>query len=371
MAVFLALSMLAASHHPVATSTRCSPRREVITVTLGDFLSRGEIARPPKGTPTHALAILFGGSDVADLDSAIVDGEGHVIARPMGQVAARLACAGIASLRYNKRFVTSTTSVDRVRFDRLNGTDLAADGQSALARARIAPDLAGLPTALIGWSEGSTVAMEVAHREPSIRAVVLLAPVVASPAVTAQVQYARIGRPYLRRYAIKGGLDSNAVSRAKAGPGGVLAQIFVHMFEGFRPGERLNPLLDTNHDGRITFDEADPIIASWYADTPNGGLGIDATGRALPGLEDSWRANSPPVFILQGRNDAMIDPGRVTKFVVAHSNNPKIALRLYSSLGHGLGFARSPIEDGLRPIANRPLLDMAQWLLAKFSAEGR
>ena len=97
----------------------------------------------------------------------------------------------------------------------------------------------------------------------------------------------RIGRPYLMRYAAGGALDAGAIARAKSGSGGVLAQIFVRMFKGFRPEETVNPLLDTNNDGKISFAEADPIIASWYADTLDSGLGMSASGRALPGVAAS------------------------------------------------------------------------------------
>ena len=87
----------------------------------------------------------------------------------------------------------------------------------------------------------------------------------------AQAQYGRIGKPYLIRYATNDALDADAIARADAGPGGELAHIFVRMFRGFRPGEKINPLLDTNKDGRISFTEADPILASWYADDADSG----------------------------------------------------------------------------------------------------
>ena len=42
----------------------------------------------------------------------------------MRQVADRLACAGFVSLRCNKRYVTGPTTVDRTKFDALNGSVL-------------------------------------------------------------------------------------------------------------------------------------------------------------------------------------------------------------------------------------------------------
>ena len=132
----------------------------------------------------------------------------------------------------------------------MTGSDLADDGRAALKLVRARPTLAPLPVVLVGWSEGSTVAMAVSAVDTAVDAVVLMAPVIEASAATAQRQYPRIGRPYLMRYAAGGALDAGAIARAKSGSGGVLAQIFVRMFKGFRPEETVNPLLDTNNDLR-------------------------------------------------------------------------------------------------------------------------
>lgn len=356
LAIILGLSPL-----PVLAQ-ECALQREAVSIRLADFDSPGEIARPPVGTRLRGIAVLFAGSDIADLDGTIVDDQDKIVSQPLRQVADWLACAGFASIRYNKRYVIGATTADRSRFDRLNGVDLAADGRRALALARSRADLANLPTILVGWSEGTTVAMAVAHDEPSVRAIVLMAPVIKSMAATVGQQYLRVGRPYLTRYAAGGSLDAEAIARADAGPGGVLAHIFVRMFRGFRPGERINPLLDTNKDGRITFAEADPIIAEWYADAPNGGLGMAATGRALPGLAALFDNHAPPVLILQGLNDAMVDPQDATRFAHEARSTNRVTLRRYPGLGHSLGSAKSRFEDALLPIDRKPLDDMAKWL---------
>lgn len=142
----------------------------------------------------------------------------------------------------------------------------------------------------------------------------------------AQQHYSSIGRPYLQRYSVGGALEANAIAQSEAGPGGVLAHIFVRMFKGFRPRETINSLLNTNGGGKISFDQADPIIASWYADTPDSGLGMAGSHRALKGVSAAFRVNS------------------------------------YVGLGHSLGPAQSAIEDELLPIAAQPLDDMAVWL---------
>lgn len=361
LAAFTALSLASILPTPAGAAT-CRPTRESVTIRLADFDSPAEIETPPPGIPVRAVAVLFAGSDVADMDGTIVDALDRPVSRPLRQIADRLACSGIASIRYNKRYVTGPYTVDRVRFDRLNGTDLAADGRAALALARARPAFAQLPAVVVGWSEGSTVAMAVAAEAPLVRAIVLVAPVIDSMAASVQRQYQRIGRPYLQRYALAGSLDAEAIARADAGPGGVLAHVFVRMFRGFRPGERVNPLLDANRDGGISFAEADPVIAGWYADRPDGGLGIAATGRALRGVAAASAASTAPILILQGENDAMVDPALATAFAAEPRNVSRVTLRRYRRLGHSLGPTRSAAEDALLPMAAEPLDEMARWL---------
>jgi uncharacterized protein len=328
-------------------------------------MSPAELVSPPVAMPHRGVLVLFQGSDVADMDGAIEGANGAIVSRPMRQIAEHLACAGFVSLRYNKRFVTGPTTVDRAKFDLLNGADFAADGRRALAFVMSRKDLSELPVGLVGWSEGTTVAMAVGASEPSVRAMVLIAPVVESSARVAQAQYGRIGKPYLMQFATNGALDAEAIARANAGPGGDLAQIFVRMFRGFRPGERFNPLLDTNSDGRISFAEADPIIASWYADGPGSGLGMSSTDRSLKGVADAFTPTTAPLLFLQGTNDSMISPAAAQAFAARPNARKRVTLVSYKGLGHSLGRAPTAQEDALLPMTDKPLTDMAVWLKQK------
>ncbi|WP_242137655.1 alpha/beta hydrolase [Sphingomonas sp. TREG-RG-20F-R18-01] len=345
-----------------ARASDCAPRRQLAQLPLPGFSSAAEVEMPPAGVAARGVLILFAGSDVADMDGAIAGVGGTIVSRPMLQVADRLACAGFVSFRYNKRYVSGPTTVDRAKFDQLNGVDLAADGRAAIAFVRGRSDLRDLPLGLVGWSEGTTVAMAVAAGDRSVRGLVLMAPVVESPARVAQAQYLRIGKPYLERFAVDGALDGDAIARADAGPGGDLAHVFVRMFKGFRPGERVNPLLDGNADGRVTFAEADPVIASWYVDSPNSGLGMSSTARALRGVADAFPATDAPILILQGMDDSMIDPGAAITFVHQPTVRQRVKLIAYPKLGHSLGEVASAQNDTLPPVAAQPLDDMAAWL---------
>ena len=134
-ATIVAVLALFPTAHAQAAAT-CALKREAATIPLSDFQSPAEIVTPPEGIPKRGLLVLFAGSDVADMDGAIVGPEGAIVSRPMRQVADRLACAGFASLRFNKRYVSGATTVDRNKFDTLDGADLVADGRAALAFAR-------------------------------------------------------------------------------------------------------------------------------------------------------------------------------------------------------------------------------------------
>ena len=344
-----------------ALAAPCIPQRETVTLALPGFASPGEIVTPPRGAPVRGLLVLFPGSDIADLDGAVVGTDDVIVSRPIQQVANRLACAGFVTLRYNKRFVTGPTSADRAKFDALSGADFASDGRTALAFLRARPALSGLPVGLVGWSEGTTVAMAVGNSQPEVRALVLMAPVVAPSAQVTQLQYARIGKPYLLRYATGGALNAAAIARADGGDGGILAHLFVRMYRGFAPGERVNPLLDTNKDGKISFAEADPIIASWYADDPASGLGAASTARALSGIAAAFTPTTPPILILQGLHDSMIGPEAAQAFA-RQQPRQRVRLITYPGLGHSLGHAATAQRDGLLPVAKLPLDDMARWL---------
>jgi pimeloyl-ACP methyl ester carboxylesterase len=354
-------SLMIAISHPAA-ATACVPVRQTVSLPLPGFDSPAEIVTPPAGMARRGALVLFPGSDVADRDGAIEGVGGKIVSRPMLQIAGRLACAGYVSFRYNKRFVTGPTSVDRAKFDALNGVDFAADGKTALNFVRSRAGIGKLPLGLVGWSEGTTTAMAVASNDSTVRTIVLIAPVVDTAAHVAQAQYGRIGRPYLMRFATDGALDADAIARADAGPGGDLAHIFVRMFRGFRPGKRVNPLLDRNGDGRIAFAEADPVIASWYADGPDSGLGMSSSSRALRGVSDAFAATTARILILQGMNDSMIDPAAARAFVARSDVRQRVTMILYPELGHSLGRAESAQNDSLLPMESKPLDDMAKWL---------
>lgn len=354
--------MIAAALAATAQAAPCMPQVEQLTLTLGNAPSRAEIVRPQRGHP-KAIMVLIHGSDVADLDNSIVGPGGTIVSTPLKDVARAMACAGIATIRYDKRFVSGPEKVDREAFDKANLNDFLADAVVALDAAKQRPDLRAVPELAFGWSEGTTVAAALAVKRRSIKGAIFQAPVVVSFVKSLQGDYPRVGAPYMLRYAADGSVDAAAIARAAAGPGGVITQIYVKMFKGFAPNETLNPLLDGNHDGRIDIaSEATPVIKGWFADGPGGGLSIYASGAALPGIRSQLASINGPVLVLQGEADGAIDADDARALKAAAL--PGVTVRLYPGLGHTLGRSASPIEDHFAPIAPAPLRDMVNWAVA-------
>ena len=359
MRVFLTLLGLICQLLPETVSATCQPVRERFALQLKGTASRAEILMPPAEKPL-ALMVLIHGSDVADLDGSVVGSADEIISTPLKDVAVAMACAGIATVRYDKRFVTGATTVDREKFGKATLQDFLGDAETALQAAKGHGRLQTVPELAFGWSEGTTVAAALAIKRPEIQGLILQAPVMTSFAEKLPLDFPRVGAPYLRRYAKDGEVDAEAIARAASGPGGVIAKIYVRMFKGFAPNETINPLLDTNKDGRINIDkEAAPIIAAWFADNANGGLGIYASTVALPGIRSQLAFIKSPVLILQGESDGAISDADALR--LRDERLPNINVKIYPGLGHTLGPSTSPIEDRFLPISTVPLNDMVQW----------
>ena len=128
----------------------------------------GTVVLPPDGAQVRAAAVLVGGSGPLDRDA-----NAPRVKLGLGRdLAAALAAAGIASLRYDKRGVAAS-----------GGSYLAAgfhdnvhDARAAIGFLAAQPECAGLPMFVIGHSEGAMIATALAA-EPgnALAGVVLLA----------------------------------------------------------------------------------------------------------------------------------------------------------------------------------------------------
>ena len=128
-------------------------------------LDDGSAAAPPRRRLPAAL--LVGGSGKVDRDENAFGLRVDAIR----QVAAHLAHAGVASLRYDKRGVGKSSG----DYNETGFHDNVADAEAALAALRAHPAVDPAHVVVVGHSEGALIAVRVAARGAPVAGVVLLA----------------------------------------------------------------------------------------------------------------------------------------------------------------------------------------------------
>lgn len=125
---------------------------------------------PPEGETPWASLVFLHGSGPQDRDQNNPSAPLNVF----NTLAADLAQAGIASLRYDKRGVGESSG------DALAASidDFAADAAQAVRFVRRTHETVGLPVFLLGHSEGATIALMLAGRDAEVAGVVLLCPTI-------------------------------------------------------------------------------------------------------------------------------------------------------------------------------------------------
>lgn len=113
------------------------------------------------------VALLISGSGPIDRDSNMKQMSTNV----MRQVADHLETVGISSFRYDKRGVGASDG----EFLTTGMYDNVVDARAAIGALRLQPELVGRPLFVVGHSEGSIIATELAAADPTLAGVVLLA----------------------------------------------------------------------------------------------------------------------------------------------------------------------------------------------------
>ncbi|HEY6827015.1 MAG TPA: alpha/beta hydrolase, partial [Gemmatimonadaceae bacterium] len=124
----------------------------------------------PKGAgrtrPVGAIVTITGSGPEERDESIGIDGY-----RPFRQFADSLARRGIATLRMDDR----GTGASKGTFKGATSADFGEDIRAGLAYLRTRPEIDSTHLGLLGHSEGAIIAPIVALKEPSVRALVLLA----------------------------------------------------------------------------------------------------------------------------------------------------------------------------------------------------
>ena len=235
---------------------------DVVIPTTRGYTLAGTLTRP-KGQGNAAAkmpaVVTISGSGPQDRDSRISIVPNYA---PFRDIADTLGRRGIAVLRFDDRGVGASGGAA----SRANATsaDFADDVASAVAYLRTRPDIDGTRIALAGHSEGGFIAPMVAAKDPTVRAIALLAGPAYNGrrvlefqnenAIKAATQLTETQRDSIRRTVPKG-LDSLAAANPwmgffmKTEPAAALTRV-----------KQPTLVLQGNTDQQVTPEQADSIV---------------------------------------------------------------------------------------------------------------
>lgn len=354
----------------IATSA-AQGTRQAATLNFGDFQSAAEWTFPA-GTAKVPAVILIHGSTPFDLNSTVLNPDGTVQSAIFKSLADSFAKQGVATLRYNKHYVTGPSQADVQKYDRKADLNLfLSDAEVALRAAQHNPRVDQRRVFVYGWSEGSAVAAALAVKHPELAGLIVQGPVLLDWRALFQQQFELVQLPYLREMVgrrLKSG-DLPALARGAAGR--VARSIGFYLSDPARPAGQpgINPLLDLDKDGQLDLDgEVVPGFQKVLDAAFSGGgvFNIYAPGRALPSVTEQLPMLKVPLLVLQGETDASTPATNLTKLRAAlKSLSLDATIKLYPGLGHSLGPASSVNTDDFQPIAAQPMQDAAAWMLTR------
>ena len=151
---------------------------EVLVKTSGGFTLAGTLTLPKGASKTKPVGaiVTITGSGQENRDSEI----GLKGYKPFRQIADSLARNGIATLRMDDRGMGGSGGT----FKGSTSADFGEDARAGLAYLRTRPEIRSGRLGVLGHSEGAVITPMVAEKEPTLRAIVLLAGV-ADPARSA------------------------------------------------------------------------------------------------------------------------------------------------------------------------------------------
>ncbi|MGI9091824.1 MAG: alpha/beta hydrolase family protein [Gemmatimonadaceae bacterium] len=250
-----------------------------VPTPMGHTLA-GTLTLPKGASREHPVGaiVTVTGSGPQDRDEYI----GLPGYRPFRQLADSLGRRGIAVLRMDDR----GTGASKGTFKGATSADFAEDARAGLAYLRTRPEIKASSLGVLGHSEGAVIAPIVAEKEPTLRAIVLLAGV-ARPA----------------RSALHFQMDNNikhdtALTQAKR--------------------DSAIAAIPTKIDSMMA---ADPWMKFFLTYDPS------ATAR---------RVKTPAVLILTGANDQQADPKQVPEWAAAFraAGNPDVTARVVPNVSH-------------------------------------
>lgn len=327
----------------------------VAVMTHDDLVLSGLLTRPA-GPPAAAGIVLLHGSGATDMDETV---PGTLTAtgqeeHPFRELARRLARAGFAVLRYNKRGVDTDARLNDPHVLATAGlADLVADAASAVSLLRSTGAVAGDRIVLVGHSEGTVIGSLLAERDHAIFGLACLAPM--ARGLKDILHYQLVERVLAWSFAQ---VDADRDGRLTA-----------HELAA-NPRYRI-PLdrLDADGDGAVDrrelargleadwrrFITTSPSASPWLADH----LTIEPNLERFPRL-------AIPVQIFHGEDDCQtpVSEARALARALAKRACGSATLDTFPGLGHGFAPSLAPDRPTVGPFAPDALDRIAQRLAA-------
>lgn len=364
-----------------ATSQGPAVTQERFAVDLGDVQTEAELTYPAAGHGPFPTVLPIGGSGPYDMDFTVVGfGTGEVRSAIFSDIAEFLSARGYAVVRYDKRYVTRPNDPVEAQTYYQNFTlpMLLADATAVYHAARDRPPVDPARIVLYGWSEGATIATQLAAQRSEVAGLVLQG--------APDGLFRDVFRYQTRVLVVNFLTDAADADRDgvivfdellvayERHPGTVANFGFLLAFEpsSTPSAPKLNAKIDANGDGALAIDgEIVPFVDDFFANfdrwSATGGspYGLQyAIDAQLPPIVDALGQVEGPVLMLHGENDANVPPeasDRIDAALTAAGHRDH-TLRRYPGLGHSLGPARTVVDDAFAPIAERPLTDLVGWL---------
>lgn len=356
-------------------STSAQTLTESHVLDFGDFQAKAVLTRPESQNRVPAV-VLVHGSGPEDMDASITTywgGQAKFHSAIFKQIAEHLPTQGVAVLRYNKHYVSGPASIDYTAYqNKLTLERLVVDVGVAVEFLRqhsaIDPD----QIYLLGASEGSAVATETALRLPHVAGLVCLGTVILDWREGVERQIRQQGIPYLRHYSQQGSLSLASLWAALRGPGGHVEKGMAAYLTSRANYKAFDPIFDMNRDGILNIEDelvrrVEPFLDREFG--PQGYFRMFERGKTLPtvGQQLQRLCDRPdlPILLLHGDNDANCPSESVRSFdaQLESRGHPAHATIIYPRTGHALGPAQSRRDDLYRPMGERALDDLADWLL--------
>jgi hypothetical protein len=177
MKILLSVCLLAVSLAAVARAQAPAAKgryafdAEEVTVKVDGYTLAGTLLLPRGAKRRVPAVVTITGSGQQTRDG-VVPVQGLREYRPFRQIAEELASRGVAVLRADDRGVGASTGRETLANATTSG--LAADTRAQVAYLRTRPEIDPERIALVGHSEGGSIAMMIAGGDSRVRAVVLM-----------------------------------------------------------------------------------------------------------------------------------------------------------------------------------------------------